>query len=336
MRPFWFSVVWLWIVGPVFGATMRLTWPTPSTAYLDGQPFEVFVQPTASGTPRSGLYGCVRNGGTRFHEGLDLAPVGRNAQGEAVDPIVVVADGIVRHVSSRPSDGGYGRYVVVEHPDLVPAVYTLYAHLAAITPGLSVGDRVNRGDRLGIMGRSAGGYSIPKDRAHLHFEMGVRFTDSFSRWYSAQGYGSPNNHGVFNGMNLVGFDPLAFFDAFKNGRASQPIDFMATLPVAVTVRVNDRRIPDFARRYPMLVEGEVPVNGPAGWEIDFHGSRLPLRLKPLSVAAPGSRFEIVRSDAGELSAWTCRSLVARSGKRRIEVPGKDLVSALELLFGPGR
>jgi murein DD-endopeptidase MepM/ murein hydrolase activator NlpD len=322
----------------VFAQGLRLTWPTPNNAYLEGRPLEDFIQPTVSGLVESGLYGCVRDNGRRFHEGVDLFPIRRDARGEALDPIVVIADGVVAHVSTNPSLSGYGRYVVVEHPDLVPAVYTLYSHLASVTPGLAAGQVIRRGQEIGILGRSAGGYTIPRERAHLHVEIGVRLSDDFDRWYRTKGFGNPNRHGNYNGMNLLGFDPLAFFDAFRENRIQQPGDFLAALPVAATVQVADRRTPDYVRRYPSLMQGAEPIGGVYGWEIDFDGSRIPLRMRPLGrseLRFPQDRFAVVRTDSAQISAWSCRSLVSRPARRGgPQQPGSDLADVLELLFGP--
>ena len=91
----------------------ELVWPTPNQAFLKGEPIEAFVQPTASGEIKSGLFGCVREGGRRFHEGLDLFPIERDARGEAKDLIFSVLPGRVVYVNDRPGWSSYGRYVVV-------------------------------------------------------------------------------------------------------------------------------------------------------------------------------------------------------------------------------
>ena len=49
-----------------------MVWPTPNPAFAKGESIEAFVQATVSGNLSSGLYGMVRNKGTKFHEGLDL------------------------------------------------------------------------------------------------------------------------------------------------------------------------------------------------------------------------------------------------------------------------
>jgi murein DD-endopeptidase MepM/ murein hydrolase activator NlpD len=314
----------------------RLTWPVPHRGFLERQPLESFVQPTASGEPLSALFGCVRNSGARFHEGLDLAPLARDRSGEATDPIVAIADGIVRHIAPRAGDSGYGRYIVLEHPDLVPSVYTLYAHLRSVADNLAPGQRVQRGQFLGVMGRSAGGYSIPADRAHLHFEIGLRLSDDFPSWYARQGFGSPNRHGNWNGMNLVGFDPLAFFTEVRDHGSRQPLEHIAREPVAARVWVASRSVPSFARRYPELVDGEIPLGGPGGWEVDFTWYGLPLALRPREAppadAAVRGRFTILSRERRLGGGDGCIQLVVTQ-RGRLE-PGKDLRENLELLFGP--
>lgn len=277
-------------------ARLELEWPTPNTAYDDGQPIEAYIQPTVSGVTTSGLFGCVRSSGYQFHEGIDLKPVAVRDHGEATDEVFATMDGVVRHVARKAGQSSYGRYIVLEHPGATPACYSLYAHLSSIPVGLKVGDMVKRGDVIAIMGRSAGGYAIPKDRAHLHFELGLMATRDFQSWYNRQKFGSPNLHDDWNGMNLMGFDPRDFFDQFRAKRVDDIGEYLAQLPVAVKVRVSVGRTPDFAVRYPSLVKGELPPGSlVAGWEIDCYWTGLPLALRPLSaVEMVGQRSGTVR------------------------------------------
>jgi murein DD-endopeptidase MepM/ murein hydrolase activator NlpD len=173
-------------------ARLQLAWPTPNTAYIEGKPLDAYVQPTVSGEVESGLFGGVRSEGLKFHEGIDLLPLKRDAAGEATDPVFAIMDGIVRHVSTLPGNSSYGRYIVIEHPGATPAFCSLYAHLKSAA--VQIGDRVARGQTIGVMGRSAGGYGIPKERAHLHLEMALVITEYFQRWYDEQKIGSPNKN----------------------------------------------------------------------------------------------------------------------------------------------
>jgi len=262
-----------------------LFWPTPNAAFFEGASWDDLVQPTAAGTTESALFGCVRNGGTRFHEGLDLKPIGRNRQQEATDGIYSVMPGRVAHINPHAGNSSYGRYVVVEHRSADVPVYTLYAHLADIEEGLRVGSMVAGGQRLGTMGRSAGGYSIPRQRAHLHFEIGLRKSNEFDRWYQRAGYSGKNLHGNYNGMNLTGADPIHFWETVRAGQFENFRDYFHQLPTAYSLRIGTKTVPDFINRYPHLLTTPVPAEGVAGWDIEFTWYGLPKKWTPLGPAA---------------------------------------------------
>ena len=314
---------------------IRLAWPTKNMAYAEGRPLEDYIQPTVSGLVESGLFGCVRTEGWQFHEALDLKSIDRDSKGEPTDEIFAVMAGVVRHVASHPGQSSYGRYIVIEHVDAGLSVSTLYAHLASIAPGIQRGTRVEMGTVIGVMGRSAGNRALPKDRAHLHFEIALRLTDKFSSWYRWKGFGSKNDHGLWNGMNLVGVDPKAFYDAFRDKRVDSFLDFWCTKPVAVTLRVATRSTPDFIKRYPGLREGAMPLFGLAGWEVDFDEFGVPLKWRPLLADGVAgyqrNEVRIVSTDDALLDAVSCKDLVKMS--RGQSVPDSDLQTNLQLLFG---
>jgi murein DD-endopeptidase MepM/ murein hydrolase activator NlpD len=312
---------------------LQIDWPTPQRDWMVS--IDRFVQPTVSGDPESGLFGCVRTSGTQFHEGLDIRPTRRDARGEPLDRIVAAMDGVVRHVSAKPGASSYGRYVVLEHPDVTPAVYTLYAHLSAIDPGIRPGVALRRGQEFATMGRSAGGYAIPKERAHLHFEIGLRATDNFQFWYLARKFGSPNEHGAYNGMNLLGIDPLDFMREWRRGRVDNLQQYFDRLRPAVRVRVATGQTPDFIRRYPGLLRKQ-PGSGPVGgWEIECAATGLPFAWTPLSPAEvagqAGGTAKVVWADQAMLRGHRCKNLVRSRGGRLS--PGGDLETLLQQVFG---
>lgn len=93
-------------------------------------------------------------GGQRAHKGTDYgAPAGT--------PIRTVADGVVSFAGRQ---GGYGNYVVIQHPDKAA---TAYAHLGRID--VRVGQRVQQGQTIGTVG-STGTATGP----NLHFEYLVK------------------------------------------------------------------------------------------------------------------------------------------------------------------
>lgn len=318
---------------------VELVWPTPNKAYAEGRGLEACIQPTVSGLVTSGLFGSVRSGGAQFHEGLDLFPLEHDRKGEAVDAVGAAMAGVVRHVNTRAGASSYGRYVVLEHPAQSPAVYTLYAHLAEIAPGIAPGVEVKAGGLLGMMGRSAGGYTIPKDRAHLHFEIGVKMTESFAAWYKRRGFGSPNEQGLYNGMNLMGLDPLDFFARRRAGGLRALDEVFRELPAAVTLRIAHPGTPDYIRRYPSLTQAGSAsetdaITTAGGWEIDFSVTGVPVRWRRLDAGEftgwKSGEVRILSADKALLAQNRARKLVQT--RRGVDVPGDDLRTVLEQVF----
>jgi murein DD-endopeptidase MepM/ murein hydrolase activator NlpD len=326
----------LWLAALACAQRTEISWPTPNRAWDQGKDFTAWVQPTVSGDPESGLFGCVRSGGSQFHEGLDIRATSRDRRGEATDEITAAMDGVVRHVNTSPGNSNYGRYIVIEHPDQTPAVYTLYAHLARMEPGIRPGVTVKRGQAIATMGRSASGSGIPKDRAHLHFEIGLVGTiQTFNAWYAWKKFGSPNEHGPYNGMNLLGIDPQDFLRELRRGRVDNFQQYFDRMRSVVKVRVATSRTPDFITRYPSLLRRPMPLGLIAGWEVECNATGLPFAWTPLTAAEmqgqrPGSA-EIISADSALLRAGRCKSL-ARSGRGGYVV-GSDLAMVLQLVFG---
>lgn len=86
------------------------------------------------------------------HTGIDIG----NKTGQ---PIYAADDGVV--ITSGWNNGGYGNYIIIDHGN---GVHTLYAHNSK--NGVSVGDRVSKGDVIGAIG-STGRSTGP----HVHFEV---------------------------------------------------------------------------------------------------------------------------------------------------------------------
>lgn len=298
---------------------LPLVWPTPNRAFLEGKAPDAFLQPTASGRLESALWGCVRNGGTKFHEGLDLKPVKRSANGEAADPVFAIMPGTVVHVSSTAGRSSYGRYIVIEHSVENLKFYSLYAHLARIRDGIQPGVRVLAGAELATMGRSAAGYTIPRHRAHLHLEIGMQLSGTgFDRWYGSAGFGSRNYHGPWNGMNLVGFDPLDFYRKVVEGLAIGVFDYLRLEPVAVEVRYHTDAFPDFLRRNPGLIEGRPSRGQQVAWDIGFTNYGLPVRWTPrfrdeIEEGKPSGTLEILKINAEAARETQCRKVLERVG-----------------------
>ena len=255
--------------------------PTKHLAFQEGKPPIQWVQPTISGKPSSALFGCTRNRGQRFHEGLDIRPLQRDRMGEATDSVFASLAGKVVFINTHFDKSNYGRYVVLEHEQTEPVLYTLYAHLAEIDKDLSLGGMIKQGERLGKMGRSAN-HRIPQKRAHLHWEIGLRLSDAFEVWYQQQHFDEPNRFGNFHGWNLQGFDPLDFLTQWRSGKIKSITSYLKSLPIAYRVQVRNKRAPFFVQRHPSLLLSDLPSETELkGWEIGFTIHGLPTEWKPI-------------------------------------------------------
>jgi murein DD-endopeptidase MepM/ murein hydrolase activator NlpD len=229
----------------------QLVYPTAQTRLIAGD-LRVFT-PANPARLDSGLFGTVRTGAKgqpRFHEGIDIAPLQRDRRGAPTDEVRAVAAGVVGFVNPVAGNSSYGKYVVVLHQDPAGAVYTLYAHLASVVA--RTGQAVQPGTPLGVLGHTSSS-AIPRERAHLHFEIGLLNNERFVYWYRAQKL--KPDHGNFHGGNLTGVDPLAFLRWQHAQPGGSFRDFLALQPAAFQLAVTPAHALDFFRRYPALWEG---------------------------------------------------------------------------------
>lgn len=312
--------------------SFKLSWPTPNPAFARGLGYSTFLQKTGPNKQvTSGAYGCVRNNGYKFHEGLDLYPVNRDRGGKPKDSIYAAMDGVVSYINSTASYSAYGKYIVLEHPKLNPPLYSLYAHLDSITPNLKKGSTVVIAQAIGKMGNSSSGYRIPLERSHLHFEIGLRLTDKFQNWYNKKSFSSKNRHENFSGFNLVGLDPLAFYSKYKNKSLSNPIDFIKSLPTTVMVQVKTKNTPDFIKRYPTLTTPK-KNSMTNGWIVTFGPYGIPIQIKPVEgmISSKEKQIKILQFNSN-IPKKPCRRLTIQKGTQFF--PTEQLQTYLELIFG---
>lgn len=308
----------------------RLVFPTERV--LDRNDLKVF-QSTASGRPESGMFGSVRTAkygkglAAHFHEGVDIAACRRDSAGRPQDAVHAVANGNVAYVNTVAGNSNYGKYVVLTHACPSGVVYTLYAHLAAISPGVSRGRPVEAGDVLGVVGHTANP-PFPLSQAHLHFEVGLILNARFSQWYRAQKY--KNGHDNFNGWNLMGVDPLAVFERQRQLPDFDFFQFLATLPAAFEIVLPARGRPDFFKRNPSLWEG-APYLG-AGLQMSVAENGLPLKGRNATQAERallGARKSaVLRVDSAVLGRNGCHLVVCQKGLWRLGRAGEKWLDIL--------
>lgn len=253
-------------------------WPTSNQAFFNNEPLEKYIQPTASGNVISGTYGCVRNNGRRFHEGIDIKSIQRNRRNIPQDKVFAVLSGTIVYINRRPGLSSYGQYIVLEHTDKNLHFYTLYAHLANIEKNLTINQSVKQHQQLGQMGNTAC-FRIPLYQAHLHFEIGLKLGNkaSFAQWYASQKFPTSNKHGQWNGLNLTGLNPLDFFKSKQNFT-----EFLKNQPIAFTLVLATSQTHDFILRNPALLTTPLPKNKIYGWEIAFNWVGAPLKWTPIT------------------------------------------------------
>lgn len=323
------ALLFLCLTALPLGAT-DIVWPTTMDRASIRTPQD-YLQPTVSGKMESALFGMVREDGKRFHEGIDIRPAKTNADGEALDLVLAAMDGQVAYLNANVN-GPYGRYVVLHHAAAEIPVYTLYAHLAKIEPSLKTAQPVRRGTVIGLMGRtSAGASPITKDRSHLHFEVGLMLSRGFNRWYAAQPENkqSPNLHGLYNGQNLIGMDPMLILGQTK-------VDILAALrsqPTALTVGLRTNKMPDFVQNYPALMRGD--ASHVAGWYVEFSWQGMPVRWTALDAKSPqlpAGRWRLLEIDQTQRTRLIQRKMLGADGR----TPGELLTQNLEVLLSTTR
>ena len=296
----------------------RLTAPTPQRNLLNPDEPGV-LQPTGSGRLESAKFGSTRLGMRAgrlvavFHEGVDIAPTQRDRKGEPTDPVYAVAAGRVAFVNTVGGKSTYGKYVVVEHPDpslghvekrdgtTAPAtVYTLYGHLADVRFGIRPGHEVAPGDEIGTMGHTSSTQPpIPRERAHLHWEVGFLLNARYEIKHRAEKL-TPD-FGNYHGHNLFAIDPLAFFAAQARDPELTMAAHLATVPVACEVALRGK-YPDFFRRFPALWQG-APHDGGALF-LKLSESGLPLSGRNATAAETArlgnQRQAVLRVDSAVL------------------------------------
>lgn len=334
-RLFWFGLSLLASsLNSTLSAAAAFRLPTPNTAVLNAENGEAAFAGTTGRPWMSGTFGCVRTDGRQFHEGIDIRATQRDRAGEPTDPVTAAADGTVAYVSANSGLSNYGKYVVVRHYIERLEVYTLYAHLASIAPGIKVGATVRQGDRLATLGRTTNTReAITKDRAHCHFEIDLVLNDRYAAWHSANLKGVRNDHGNFNGHNLLGIDPWKVFtEQNRNPNGFSLTQFLKSQPEMCRVEVRDTDFP-WLRRYRPLVERN-PVaerEGIAGYELGLSFNGMPVRMTPRAASElkGTGRWRLLSVNESEWKAKPCGKLVFKRGQLwTLTARGEQVLSLL--------
>lgn len=137
------------VVGKVNPKTGRYRWGSRRLLPGSSNGPEIdnyYIRPIAGGVRTQGLHG---------NNGIDIArmPIGT--------PVLAAADGIVIIARSTGWNGGFAKYIIIQHPN---GTATLYGHLNKVM--VTAGQHVSQGEQIGELGNT-GNSTGP----HLHFEI---------------------------------------------------------------------------------------------------------------------------------------------------------------------
>ncbi|HAO78337.1 MAG TPA: hypothetical protein DCQ92_05035 [Verrucomicrobia subdivision 3 bacterium] len=294
--------------------------PTANHALYDAGGDLKFIAPTTPDRSwTSGSFGCVRNDGWRMHEGLDIRSLQHDKRGEPTDPVMATADGVVWYINNKPGLSNYGRYLVIAHKIDGLEIYSLYAHLGTIQPGVIPGKKVKAGETIAIMGRTSSAETILKERAHVHFELNLFVNDRFAAWFKKNSPGERNDHGSANGQNLDGLDPREILIAEHNPvKKFNLLNYLRSQTELCRVLVRATDFPYLKRYAPLVLKNPVAEKaGVAGYEIalNYNGVAFALMPRAASEIKGTAKFQLLSVNAAEQKANPCRKLIVQRGSR---------------------
>lgn len=308
--------------------------PTANRALFEAGGEERFFAGTEGKPWMSGTFGCVRTEGWQMHEGLDIRAMIRDRNGEPTDPVRATSDGVVGYINRRPSLSNYGNYIILRHMIEGIEVCSLYAHLSEVRAGLKVGETVRTGEQIAVMGRTSNTRQrISKERAHVHFELDFIVNDNFAGWFKKNRVGERNDHGNWNGGNLLAIDPRAIL-LMQQSRAKNfsLLTFLRKQPELCRVFVRANSFP-WLKRYKALVRANPAAEkeGVAGYELALNFNGLPYELIPRAASEVKfkDRIRLLSVNEAEYKANPCRRLITqRGGKWQLTTASTKLIELL--------
>jgi murein DD-endopeptidase MepM/ murein hydrolase activator NlpD len=308
--------------------------PTANRALFEKGAEGRYFVPTVGKTWVSGTFGCVRSDGWQVHEGLDIKCIQRDKKGEPTDPVLATADGTVAYVNAKSGLSNYGNYLILKHRIEGLEVYSLYAHLRQIREGLAVGVPVKAGEVIAVMGRTTNTREkISQERAHLHFELDFVVNERFASWHEKSAPGQRNDHGNWNGQNLLGLDPrLIFLEQQRLGAKFSLVKFIQHQTELCRVFVRKKDFP-YLQRCPALVYRNplVEKEGLAGYELALNFNGVPIQIIPRAPSEykGSAKYQLLTVNEAEQQKNPARKLVVKkSGRWELASRG---ISLLDLL-----
>jgi murein DD-endopeptidase MepM/ murein hydrolase activator NlpD len=341
MRAFLAAIGAVMILAPTMtaqnqAATLDLALPTDNDALFrgDGPGFYQYVERDYQGeksTPwEGGQYGFVRDAKetsagmvyTRFHEGVDIRPLHRDAQNEPLDEVRAIAEGKVVHTNLVAGYSNYGRYIVIEHRWDGSPYYSLYGHLSSI--GVRPGQKVQKGEAIAVMGYT--GVGINRERAHVHLELNLMLSHRFEKWHDAN-FKDPNHNGIYNGLNLTGLDIARLYLALRKNPSLTIPQFLENEEAFYKVTIRRSGHFELPKLYPWMVRG-TSAEKKSSWEVSFTRSGIPLRIEASDKKVTEPELTYVKKSAIDVFYLTRGDLAGRGGRAHLTKSGAGLMRLL--------
>jgi murein DD-endopeptidase MepM/ murein hydrolase activator NlpD len=330
---------WFLLIASAAAAPLDLTLPTSNQAIFEKNPagFYQFVDRTFEGeksTPwEGGQFGFVRDPVRtplglmykRFHEGIDIKPLHRDASGMPLDAVGAIAAGKVVYVNQAARTSNYGIYVVVEHDWGGCSYYSLYAHLNSVA--VAPGALVKKGETLGVLGFTGAG--IDRRRAHLHLELNLMLSKAFDLWHQTHFPAEPNRHGLFNGMNLCGLDVARLIAESKKNPALDIPGFLSREVTAFRVIIPGSPQFDLTERYPWLLDKSARKEMPSA-VISFSQSGIPLKVAGSTETVSEPKIAWIKPSTVPYPLLTRGLVTGTSGQAVLSAEGKRYLQLFTL------
>jgi murein DD-endopeptidase MepM/ murein hydrolase activator NlpD len=290
---------------------LDLSLPTDNAGIFDANQGTFFMGVDRKGERvwQGGTFGYVRSplawhGGTvftQFHEGIDIAPVRREANGIPSDIVRAISEGTVV-LCETGGQTQYGNQVILRHDWANNAVFTRYAHLSSVS--VVHGEKIKRGQTLGLMGYTGGALTLP--RAHLHLEVALMLQEKMNLTWLPKHASDIRYHPA----NMKGMDAASLFLAHRKRSELTLPEYFRSMKPYFSVAVKADRPVDLLLRHKWLADGKQDATG---WRISFTEWGLPVRFE--AIDQPPDEPEVIWTQAYEGNhAWRTGGLLQGTGE----------------------
>jgi len=149
--------------------------------------------------------------------------------------------------------------------------------------------------------------------------------DQFETWHAAN-FPTPNKHGAYNGINLMGLDVAEFYLAQRKDPALALPEFVRRQPVAFRLQIPASPHFQLPIRYPWMVEGA--AQAARSWAVSFTSAGFPVKIEPAREAISAPRVVWAQPSPISYDQATRSLLGGPPGQPQLGPSGQQLVELL--------